>query len=191
MSPRPLPWIASLCAACSSSLGGTPDMTLDRPPGMDTVRIDRELPDEDVGPLDAGPRQDHEDAGGDAFHGDATDVAHDADDWDADVPNANDGDLRDAVASDLPQDVPRDGSRCGGPEDSYYRSCSHCSIVDTIVTVACQRPDFQRCHIYSVDCIDDDFVQCWRTFENPGLAEGCRAFCARARDAGITSCSFH
>ena len=83
-------------------------MTLDRPQGMDIVRIDREVPDEDVGPLDAGPRQDHQDAGHDAFQADATDIAHDADDWDADVPDANDGDLRDAVASDseVPPHIP-------------------------------------------------------------------------------------
>ena len=164
-------------------------MTLDRPPGMDTFRVDREAPEEDVGPLDAEPWQDHQEVGHDAFRADATDAAHDADGWDADVPDANDGDLRDAVVSDVRQDVPPDGSRCGGAEDSFYRSCIHCASAGDLVTIACQRSDFSRCHIYPNDCIDDDFVQCGRT-GNSGLAEGCRAFCARARDAGITSCNF-
>jgi len=140
--------------------------------------------------MDAGPAHDHEDAGHDAFQADATDDALDADGWDADAPDTNDADLRDVEATDLPQDLPSDGSRCGGAEDSYYRSCSHCAKANDTVTIACQRPDFRRCHIYSVDCIDDDFAQCWRASETPGLAEGCRAFCARARDAGVTSCTF-
>ena len=163
-------------------------MTLDRPPGMDIVRIDREVPDEDVGPLDAGPRQDHQDTRHDAFQADATDAAPDVVlTLDADP---RDTDVRDAEATDVHLDVPPDRLGCFGAEDSYFRSCFHCDSSDSIVTVACRRYDFQRCHIYPVDCIDDGFVQCWRTSSNPGLAEGCRAFCARARDAGITSCNF-
>lgn len=186
MNPHHLLGIASLCAACSSSLGGAPDTTLDRPPGMDTISVDREASEESVSPVDIGP--DHEDAGHDALQADATDVAHDAEvTLDA---NARDADGSDAEATDVQQDVPQDRLGCFGTVDSYFRSCFHCASADTLVTVACQRPDFQRCHIYSVDCVDDDFVQCWRESENPRLAEGCRAFCARARDAGVTSCTF-
>lgn len=147
-------------------------------------------PLEEVSLLDAGIWPDHADVGRDALHDDTNGATHITDGSDADAPDTNDGELRDAVLSDVRHDAPPGGSRCGGQQDAYERSCSHCVQADAIVTVACRRPDFLRCHIYSVDCIDDDFVQCWRASETPGLAEGCRAFCARARDAGITSCSW-